>query len=119
MAAHFVAPPRSAYLHVPFCSHRCGYCDFTLVARRDELIDAYLDALAIDLARLQEPRKVETIFFGGGTPTHLPAVQLERLMELALRGFGLPRGPRSASRPTRPDSMMRRSPFWPRPASIA
>ncbi len=79
--------PRSAYLHVPFCAHRCGYCDFTLVARRDDLIDAYLDALAIDLARLEEPRAVETLFFGGGTPTHLPAGQLERLMELALRWF--------------------------------
>jgi oxygen-independent coproporphyrinogen-3 oxidase len=79
--------PRSAYLHVPFCAHRCGYCDFTLVARRDDLIDAYLDALEIDLARLQEPREVDTLFFGGGTPTHLPAPQLHRLMDLALRWF--------------------------------
>ena len=65
--------PRSAYIHVPFCVHRCGYCDFTLVARRDDLIDAYLEALAIDLARLERPREVDTLFFGGGTPTHLPA----------------------------------------------
>ncbi len=36
--------PRSAYLHVPFCRHRCGYCNFTLVAGRDDLIDTYLDA---------------------------------------------------------------------------
>jgi oxygen-independent coproporphyrinogen III oxidase len=79
--------PRSAYLHVPFCAHRCGYCDFTLVAQRDDLIDAYLDALAIDLARLEVPRQVETLFFGGGTPTHLPANQLKRLMDLALRWF--------------------------------
>ncbi|HEX4071033.1 MAG TPA: radical SAM protein, partial [Planctomycetaceae bacterium] len=79
--------PRSAYLHVPFCAHRCGYCDFTLVARRDDLIDAYLDALAIDLAHLGQPREIDTLFFGGGTPTHLPAVQLERLMKLALRWF--------------------------------
>lgn len=79
--------PRSAYLHVPFCAHRCGYCDFTLVARRDDLIDAYLDALAIDLAQLGEPRAVETLFFGGGTPTHLPAGQLERLLKLALDWF--------------------------------
>jgi oxygen-independent coproporphyrinogen III oxidase len=79
--------PRSAYLHVPFCSHRCGYCDFTLVARRDDLIDAYLDALAIDLAQLEQPREVDTLFFGGGTPTHLPAVQLKKLLDLALRWF--------------------------------
>jgi oxygen-independent coproporphyrinogen-3 oxidase len=84
----FVWPePRSAYIHVPFCAHRCGYCDFTLVARRDDLIDAFLDALAIDLSHLEEPREVDTLFFGGGTPTHLPPGQLERLLELALRWF--------------------------------
>ena len=37
--------PRSAYLHVAFCRRRCGYCNFTLIAGRDELIPAYLDAL--------------------------------------------------------------------------
>jgi oxygen-independent coproporphyrinogen-3 oxidase len=79
--------PRSAYIHVPFCAHRCGYCDFTLVARRDDLIDAYLSALAIDMAQVERPREVDTLFFGGGTPTHLPAEQLERLMHLALRWF--------------------------------
>ncbi len=79
--------PRSAYIHVPFCAHRCGYCDFTLVARRDDLIDAYLQAMAIDLAQLERPREVDTLFFGGGTPTHLPADQLRRLMNLALRWF--------------------------------
>jgi oxygen-independent coproporphyrinogen-3 oxidase len=79
--------PRSAYIHVPFCVHRCGYCDFTLVARRDDLIDAYLEALAIDLARLERPREVDTLFFGGGTPTHLPAPQLAQLMSLARRWF--------------------------------
>ena len=81
------AEPRSAYIHVPFCVHRCGYCDFTLVARRDDLIDAYLEALAIDLARLERPRDVDTLFFGGGTPTHLPVPQLARLMMLARRWF--------------------------------
>src|SRR5580700_6155530 len=81
------AEPRSAYIHVPFCVHRCGYCDFTLVARRDDLIDAYLEALAIDLAQLELPREVDTLFFGGGTPTHLPADQLRRLLNLTLRWF--------------------------------
>jgi oxygen-independent coproporphyrinogen-3 oxidase len=79
--------PRSAYIHVPFCAHRCGYCDFTLVARRDDLIDAYLEALAIELSKLERPREVDTLFFGGGTPTHLPAPQLERLMVLARTWF--------------------------------
>ncbi|HET6327700.1 MAG TPA: radical SAM family heme chaperone HemW, partial [Planctomycetaceae bacterium] len=62
-------------------------CDFTLVARRDDLIDAYLEALAIDFARLERPREVDTLFFGGGTPTHLPAPHLARLMALSRRWF--------------------------------
>lgn len=79
--------PRSAYIHVPFCAHRCGYCDFTLVAGRDDLIESYLEALAIDLATLNSPHDVNTLFFGGGTPTHLPSEQLRRLLSLALRWF--------------------------------
>ena len=43
----------AAYIHVPFCRHRCGYCNFTLVAGRDDLIDAYLDALECELRRAQ------------------------------------------------------------------
>ena len=80
---------RAAYIHVPFCAHRCGYCDFTLVAGRDDLIDHYLAALEIELSSLKVPRKVETLFFGGGTPTHISAAQLERLLELTARWFEL------------------------------
>lgn len=76
------AEVRAAYIHVPFCRHRCGYCDFTLVARRDDLITDYLAALEIELSGLGTPRSVDTLYFGGGTPTHLPADQLARLMRL-------------------------------------
>ena len=76
--------PRSAYLHVPFCVHRCGYCNFTLVANRDDLIEPYLRALEAELQRLGEPRAVDTLYFGGGTPTHLSPDQLRRLCELAI-----------------------------------
>lgn len=81
--------PRSAYIHVPFCAHRCCYCDFTLVAGRDELIDEYLNALEIDLRRLEQPRLIETLFLGGGTPTHLNPDQLSRLVELLRSWFWL------------------------------
>ncbi|MEO8268143.1 MAG: radical SAM protein, partial [Aureliella sp.] len=74
---------RSAYVHIPFCSHRCGYCNFTLVAGRDELVPAFLQALAGELAHtLREPHTVDTIFLGGGTPTHLPPQSLEQLLQL-------------------------------------
>lgn len=81
--------PRAAYIHVPFCAHRCGYCDFTLVARRDHLIGDYLRALGIELQSLGQTQTVDTLFFGGGTPTHLNAAQLDRLLALVRRWFHL------------------------------
>jgi oxygen-independent coproporphyrinogen III oxidase len=74
--------PRHVYVHVPFCRHRCGYCDFTLVAGRDDLIDRYLAALAIELDRVPEPLELDTVYFGGGTPSHLGPDGLRRLFDL-------------------------------------
>src|SRR5262249_11222228 len=75
------APPRAAYIHVPFCRHRWGYCDFTLVAGRDDLIERYLACLERELTTAPS-KKLKTLFFGGGTPTHPPMEQLRRLLEL-------------------------------------
>lgn len=73
--------PRSAYIHVPFCSHRCGYCNFTLISGRDDLIPAYLEALGKELSSvLGQRQQVDTIFLGGGTPTHMSGPELERLL---------------------------------------
>ncbi len=74
--------PRSAYVHVPFCRHRCGYCDFSLVAGRDELVGRYLDALAVELRRVAEPIAIDTLYVGGGTPSHLGPEGLRRLFKL-------------------------------------
>lgn len=71
--------PRHAYIHVPFCRHRCGYCDFTLVAGRDDLVDRYLAAIAAELERLAAPLELDTLYLGGGTPSHLGPAGLERL----------------------------------------
>ena len=73
------AAPRSAYIHVPFCRHRCGYCNFALVAGRDRLIEPYLDAIEAEVQKLPEVYQLDTLFFGGGTPSHLSAVQMKRL----------------------------------------
>jgi oxygen-independent coproporphyrinogen-3 oxidase len=81
--------PRAAYVHVPFCRHRCGYCNFTLVAGRDDLIDGYLRALELELASVGQAREVDTLFFGGGTPTHLPPEQLARLLSIVGKTFPL------------------------------
>ena len=72
--------PRAAYIHVPFCAHHCGYCDFAVAAGKDHLIDLYLEALAVEVATLGEPQPVNTIFIGGGTPTHLSTRQLDHLL---------------------------------------
>ena len=84
--------PKAAYIHVPFCAHRCGYCDFTLVAGRGDLIEDYLRGLEIELSVLKSEVTIDTLFFGGGTPTHLSAEQLQRLTELVLRQFPLSDG---------------------------
>src|SRR5208283_5423985 len=81
--------PQAAYVHVPFCAHHCGYCDFAVAVGQDERIDAYLDALQIELSRLTAPHPVRTLFFGGGTPTYLPHRPLERLLEMTQRWLPL------------------------------
>lgn len=92
MTSPAFADPRAAYLHVPFCVHRCGYCDFTLLAGRDDLAGEYLRALETELQTLEQPREVDTLFFGGGTPTHLVPDKLARLLKLAREWFRLTPG---------------------------
>ncbi|MCA9144409.1 MAG: radical SAM family heme chaperone HemW [Planctomycetales bacterium] len=86
------APPRAAYIHVPFCRHRCGYCNFTLIAGRDDLVDTYLRAIERELSWLGSPREVDTLFIGGGTPTHLSLPQLQLLCDIVTRWFPLVSG---------------------------
>lgn len=75
-------PPRSVYVHVPFCVRRCGYCNFAIVVGRDDLATQYLSAVEWELRGAGSPRTVDTIYLGGGTPTRLPLTQLVRLCEL-------------------------------------
>jgi oxygen-independent coproporphyrinogen-3 oxidase len=73
---------RHLYVHLPFCAHRCGYCDFVTVVGREQDHDDYVDALLRELERervhLHEP--LETVFLGGGTPTFLGHGALARLL---------------------------------------
>lgn len=74
------------YLHVPFCRHRCGYCDFATFAvgdGDDERFGRYMGALEVDLDRWQTKGswpEVTSVFIGGGTPTMVGADRLERLL---------------------------------------
>jgi oxygen-independent coproporphyrinogen-3 oxidase len=72
--------PQAAYIHVPFCAHHCGYCDFAVVAGKDFLMDQYLDGLVAEMSTLGQPQQVNSIFIGGGTPTYLDCRRLERLL---------------------------------------
>lgn len=77
--------PRSVYVHVPFCTKRCHYCDFSVARAKSPPIDAYVDAVGRDLdqwwAELELAGRldVDTIFIGGGTPSLLGADGMRRL----------------------------------------
>ncbi len=70
------------YVHLPFCSSRCGYCDFVTVVGRRGQHRAYVDALLAELALEREvlATRLESVFLGGGTPTFTEPAQLERLL---------------------------------------
>ena len=80
-------------MHVPFCAHRCGYCDFVTVVGREGLHGRYVDALLAELELEREvlAQPLETVFLGGGTPTFTEAGELRRLLAAlppARRGDG-------------------------------
>jgi oxygen-independent coproporphyrinogen-3 oxidase len=68
------------YVHLPFCAHRCGYCDFVTATGRDDLHGAYVDALLRELEEEHDGSAVDTIFLGGGTPTYTALPELLRLL---------------------------------------
>jgi oxygen-independent coproporphyrinogen III oxidase len=68
------------YVHLPFCAHRCGYCDFVTATGRDHVHEPYVDALLRELAAEHDGSPVETIFLGGGTPTFTALPELLRLL---------------------------------------
>ncbi len=74
---------RHLYVHLPFCAHRCGYCDFVTVVGRRGQHAAYVDALLAELAleRHVLADSLETVFLGGGTPTFTESRGLARLLE--------------------------------------
>ncbi len=72
------------YVHIPFCAARCDYCDFATWTDRAHLVDAYVDACVLDLRRRALP-PVDTVFFGGGTPSLLAASQLTAILDAIAR----------------------------------
>jgi oxygen-independent coproporphyrinogen III oxidase len=75
---------RHLYVHLPFCAHRCGYCDFVTIVGRAGDHGRYVDALAVELDLEREPlaARLETVFLGGGTPTFTEPGALRRVVRL-------------------------------------
>lgn len=84
-------PIISLYIHIPFCRHRCAYCDFNTYAGQENLIPAYIQAVIAEIeqvARLQTyPFEIGSIFFGGGTPTYIPVKGLQDILNTCRRVF--------------------------------
>ena len=80
----------AVYVHVPFCHHRCSYCDFNIYAGMKSLYGSYVDAvakeIAVTAARVGRVR-VPSIYIGGGTPSLLPVELIDRLLTAARTFF--------------------------------
>jgi oxygen-independent coproporphyrinogen-3 oxidase len=73
--------PRALYVHVPFCIRRCAYCDFATAPYDAASADLYVKRLAHELERVPRATPLDTIYFGGGTPTSLSEPQLAALLD--------------------------------------
>jgi coproporphyrinogen III oxidase-like Fe-S oxidoreductase len=83
----------SLYLHIPFCRHRCGYCDFNTYAGIENIIPDYISALAAEIRWMGvwnvDRLPVHTVYFGGGTPSLLPAAGIQRILQEVSDNFQL------------------------------
>src|SRR6185503_3036985 len=80
------------YVHVPYCTVRCSYCDFYLVPARGRDLDAFVDALCGEIASIGAPllgRDADTIHFGGGTPSILSPEALDRVVRALRESFAV------------------------------
>ncbi|MDQ3752451.1 MAG: radical SAM family heme chaperone HemW [Actinomycetota bacterium] len=82
-------PGFGVYVHIPFCKHRCHYCDFNTYEGQGELHLPYVDALIADIENGDPGRPATSIFFGGGTPTLLPAGELSRILRALAERIGV------------------------------
>src|SRR5467141_357477 len=83
---------RHLYLHIPFCKHKCGYCDFNAYAGMDRLMPDYVDAIERELvfARERYPfQQLETVYMGGGTPSLLSAELIARPLRFIRANFNV------------------------------
>ncbi len=87
--------PRALYIHIPFCTNKCFYCDFNSFVLKGQPVEDYLDALEhemkLTVAQIR-PEMIDTVFVGGGTPTVLTPQQMEQFLSSVRRHFPLSEG---------------------------
>ncbi len=84
--------PLGLYLHIPFCKSKCAYCDFYSLPRHEKKMDAYVAALIRHLEEVApqaEQHTVDTVYFGGGTPSYLGEKRLEKLLQTVKKRYHL------------------------------
>jgi oxygen-independent coproporphyrinogen-3 oxidase len=90
-------PDTSIYIHIPFCIHRCAYCDFNTYSGQEDSIPAYVDALIREInyvgyqqtTQLSNYPTIKTVFFGGGTPSLLLPAQFDSIFQAIRKNFDL------------------------------
>jgi len=85
-----LADPRALYLHVPFCPQVCPYCDFHKMRRAAGLVEAYVARIVDEAATAAArwPGPLDTVYVGGGTPSHLSDAELDAVLGAIARGWG-------------------------------
>lgn len=86
------AEKAGAYVHIPFCSAVCPYCDFAVVAGRDDLTERYCDAVVAEIERDTPWNPLDAVYFGGGTPSRIPVDFIDRILRTLEIRHGLADG---------------------------
>ena len=82
--------PLGLYIHIPFCKSKCVYCDFYSLPHREDRMDTYTDALCahlIETAPFAAGHAVDTVYFGGGTPSYLGEKRLVKLLKVIQKKY--------------------------------
>ncbi|MDO5718808.1 MAG: radical SAM family heme chaperone HemW [Tissierellia bacterium] len=81
---------RGLYIHIPFCKSKCHYCDFLSFSSRDNEVDNYVEHLIDEISiygNIYGTVDIDSIYFGGGTPSHIPAKSIARILEKVYSSF--------------------------------
>jgi putative oxygen-independent coproporphyrinogen III oxidase len=87
---HLQTVPEAVYIHIPFCTNKCYYCDFNSYVLKGQPVESYLHAMEKEMeltVEVDPPAMIRTVFVGGGTPTVLTPGQMEQFLGLVQRYF--------------------------------